>query len=207
MRMLLGRGRDRGAAAVEAAIIFPLLILLTFGIIEVSLLLRDYVSLNTLVRQGTRTASTLPRLDPATTTPPGQDLAVAVVADINAAGNALPEDTYEELWIYEANSDGYPLPEGQTTHGTCTTNCVIYKVDGMGNFTRFSDPGAPFWDWQTQNACPGTDIDSVGVWLKAKHQSVTGLLFDDLIISDFAVTNFEPIATFSATNPCGPTSP
>ena len=65
--------------AVEAAIIFPLLILLVFGIIEVSLLLRDYVSLNSLVRRAPGSQRRLPRLDPATTDPIGQDLADVVV--------------------------------------------------------------------------------------------------------------------------------
>ena len=183
--------------AVEAAIIFPLLILLVFGIIEFSLLLRDYVSLNSLVRQGTRVAATLPRLDPALND--GKDLADVVVEAMNQAGNALPRDTFEELWVYEADGNGFPL--GTSGFTSCTTNCGIYRPDVNGDFTRVKDTN---WDWQTQNACPDSDIDSVGVWLKIKHQPVTGLFFGDISISDYAVTNFEPIATFSATNQCGP---
>lgn len=191
--------------AVEAAIIFPLLILLVFGIIEFSLLLRDYVSLNTLVREGTRVAATLPRLDPATTDPVGQDLAAVVVASLNQAGNALPKDSFEELWIYKANDQGFPGTGSGFT--SCTTDCVIYRANSDGDFVRVTDTGAPFWDWESQNACPGIGIDSVGVWLKARHDSITGLFFNDLSISDFAVTNFEPIATFSATRQCGPAAP
>lgn len=194
------RRGERGAAAVEAAIIFPVLVLLTFGIIEFSLLLRDYVSLNALVRQGTRTAATLPRYEP---TPEGLDLAELVVRDMNAAGNALPQDTYDELWVFQAGENGLPLGATSFSDGACTTNCVIYRVNGAGDFVRASDPGAPFWDWEDQNACPG-ETDSVGVYLRANHTWITGLFADVSTISDFAVTNFEPIATYSETRPCRP---
>ena len=188
--------------AVEAAIIFPLLIVLVFGIIEFSLILRDYVSLNSLVRTGTRVAATLPRLDPATTVPTGQDLAAVVVDSMNQAGNALPRNTFEELWVYQANDQGFPL--GTSGFTSCTTNCVIYRANTAGDFVRVTDTGAPFWDWESQNACPNSNIDSVGVWLRVRHDGITGLFFNDISISDFAVSNFEPIATFDATTPCGP---
>ena len=56
--MWLRRERDqRGAVAVEAALITPFLCLLLFGIIEMSLLMRDAVSVNSSVRVGARIAS------------------------------------------------------------------------------------------------------------------------------------------------------
>lgn len=199
MRMLLGPGRDRGAAAVEAAIIFPLLILLTFGIIEVSLLLRDVVSVNSLVRTGVRTAQTLPRV-------PG--FAQDTVDAINAAGSAVPRNTFEELWVYKANDDGFPEGATSVAPGSCQTNCIIYRPDPTtGDFvqaTDFTGPNPdPDWDSASVNACPGTEIDAVGVYLRVRHQSVTGLLFDDIAVADYAVSRFEPIATTGGTQ-CGP---
>ena len=48
---------ERGATAVEFAIIFPVLILFLFGIIELSILLFDNAMINHSVRVGARTAA------------------------------------------------------------------------------------------------------------------------------------------------------
>lgn len=187
---------ERGAVAVEAALIFPLLIVLTFGIIEFSLLLRDYVSLNSLVRNGVRIASTMPR-DP--------QMYQATVDAMNRSGTALPEESYEQLWIYRPDANGFP--PGGADFSACGNDCVVYAVDPVtGDFVQTENPQGD-WDPLSVNACPGDDeADAVGVYLRASHDGVTGLFFDRLTISDFAVSKFEPIATYSATVPCKPES-
>lgn len=47
----------KGAALVEFAIVAMLLFLLTFGIIEFSLMMKDYLSLNQAAREGARVAA------------------------------------------------------------------------------------------------------------------------------------------------------
>jgi Flp pilus assembly protein TadG len=47
-------GPDRGAAAVEFALILPLLLLLVFGIVEFGLLLNKQVSVSNAAREGAR---------------------------------------------------------------------------------------------------------------------------------------------------------
>lgn len=197
MRHYLRRHRqERGAAAVEAAIIFPLLIVLTFGIIEVSLLLRDYVSLNSLVRSGTRTAATLAR-DPG--------LFQTTLDAMNRSGNALPKDSYVEMWVYRANDQGYP--QGRSDFSSCGDDCIVYAPNADGDFVPSPREEAD-WNPLDINACPADDdADSVGILLRARHDSVTGLFFDDLVIADHAVSKFEPIATFSATVTCKPETP
>jgi Flp pilus assembly protein TadG len=51
------RSKDKGAAAVEFAIILPVLILFLFGIIELSILLFDNAMVNFSLRVGARTAA------------------------------------------------------------------------------------------------------------------------------------------------------
>ncbi len=48
---------QRGAVAVEAALVTPVVCLMLFGIVEMSLLMRDVVSASSSVRAGTRVAS------------------------------------------------------------------------------------------------------------------------------------------------------
>jgi Flp pilus assembly protein TadG len=49
--------REHGAAAVEFALVFPLLIILIFGIIDFGLAMNSQIVLNNAAREGARTAS------------------------------------------------------------------------------------------------------------------------------------------------------
>src|SRR4051812_14661219 len=65
-RRLFGPRSERGAVAVEAAIVSPLLLVLLLGIVEMSLLMRDVVSTNSAVRTGARVASSSAGAGPGT---------------------------------------------------------------------------------------------------------------------------------------------
>jgi Flp pilus assembly protein TadG len=182
---------ERGAVAVEAAIIFPLLVVLTFGIIEFSLLMRDVTATASVVRAGARTASALPRQT---------TMLTATVDSMKKAGSAMPQDSYDELWIYKANATGFPGAYTSMTGATCSTSCVKYRWNDAAN--TFVAVGGS-WDMMSINACPGdAAAESVGVYLKADHKWLTGLFFDQTSISDRAVLKFEPIVDYSAANPC-----
>ncbi len=179
------RGADSGAVAVEAAFIFPILVLVLFGIIEFSLFLRDHVALAAAVRSGARTASAEPRMSTF-----GTDAAGAVLK----AGTGMPFSTVQQMWVYEANAGGYPTNGGsasQTTgdFNTCTTRCMVYTYSG-GSFSKT----AGSWDHTLVNACPGdAGMTNVGVLIKAHHGFVTGLFGTTIDITDHAVLRFEPI--------------
>lgn len=185
---------DGGAVAVEAALLFPVLVLLVFGIIEMALLMRDHVAVTSLVRAGARTASSLPRSDA---------MIPDTVTAMERAGSALPKDSYEELWIYRATTAGYPVGNGSgDPFGSCSTDCVRYAWnDARDSFGRVSGS----WDPNSINACAGDPgAMSVGVYLRASHQFVTHLFVNDMDVSDYAVLKFEPVATYSSSLPCKP---
>lgn len=56
-RTLAHRCRDRGAAAVEMAIVLPVLVLLCFGIIDFSRMLNAHLQLSQASREGVRLAA------------------------------------------------------------------------------------------------------------------------------------------------------
>ena len=187
LRNRFGRGdsTDRGAVAVEAALIFPVLVLMLFGIIEFSLFLRDHVALSAAVRSGARTASAEPRMSTFST-----DAAGAVLR----AGTGMPFSTVEEMWVYEANAGGYPTNGGSTSGTTgsftsCTTNCLVFHYSGS-SFTQSSGS----WSHTLVNACPGdAGMTNVGVFIKANHRFVSGIFGNTVDITDHAVLRFEPI--------------
>lgn len=181
---LSGLGRDdRGAVAVEAGLILPLLFLMVFGMIEFGLWIRDSNAATHSVRAGVRVASALPR-----TATLGTDSVQAIAVE----GTALPHGSIEEVWIYEANDAGFPL--GATDFAACNTSCLRYEPSDDGQ--TFTLVGGS-WDPTTINACPGDpDASSVGVYLRAEHEFVTGALFQgSSTINETATMRFEPIPT------------
>src|SRR4051812_18485211 len=111
----------RGAVAMEAALVTPIVLIMIFGIIEVALLLRDDVALTSAVRTGGRTASANAGAGPGGVNEGGDCVAPCSPANapmfaqlaanaIQQAGTALPKDSIKELWVYKANNKGYPSP-------------------------------------------------------------------------------------------------
>jgi len=216
MRRVVGRpgGRDEGAAAVEFALVAMLLITLVFGIIEFSLLLRDYVSVGSAVRQGARIASAEAGAGPATclsyptgTIPPpcsptsAPKLAQDAADAIQIEGSAMPKGNIDEIWIYKANASGFPGTATDMATATCSSNCVKYTWIAANS--RFQYAGGT-WTSTSIAACAGAS-DSVGVIMKATHHFIIGLFGTTAQVSDRAVMLFEPIPTDScqANRPVG----
>ncbi len=53
--------RDRGATLIEAAIVMPVIMLILFGVLEMGMLFRNYLSVTQLTRDGARSASAFGR--------------------------------------------------------------------------------------------------------------------------------------------------
>lgn len=199
-------GQERGAVAVEAALVTPLLVLLVFGIIEFSLLLRDHVAVSSAVRTGGRIASTgagsgAGVCDTGPTAPPctpesSPALAQAAADAIQRAGSAMPKDAIDYIYVYRANTGGYPGPIGNTAipEGSCGyADCVKFVwVDAQNRF-RFASGS---WDSRTINACINDpDAMTVGIYMRATHRFITGLFGDTMSVADRAVLKFEPLTT------------
>jgi TadE-like protein len=220
------RRDDRGAAAVEAALITPILCLLIFGIIEFSFLLRDYAVVSSDVRVGARIASTGAGAGPGTCevyvgAPPctnGNSPALAQLAAdaIQREGSAMPPNAINYILVYQANDKGYPGANGATAMpSSCAgvTNCVKFtwqpKAAGGAGAFRYADG-----TWLSKNisACfpgkanqtPPAGLDRVGVYMNATHSMITGLFGSAITLSDHAAFDFEPLPS-AACNGSGTT--
>lgn len=191
MGRLLRRRHERGAVAVEAAIIVPfLLVPLVLGTIEVTLLLRDQLGVTSLSRAGARVASSESRLD---------SFVVDTVDALARSGGTLPPDLLEEIWIYEANSQGFP--GGLDSFSACesVTNCVRYgwedDTDGPGPDVAGIKYLGGSWPATSINACLADPAaDSVGVYIRARHDWVVGFFpGSGAAVDSSTVMKFEPV--------------
>jgi Flp pilus assembly protein TadG len=175
---------------VEAAIVVPLLILLAFGAIEYGFAFRESASVKSASRAGVRMASALPR---------NPEYLDKTSNAVTSAMRELDASTPEELWIYKASASG-GRPE------TCTANCAQYRWDptaqsGEGAFVL--DSGTP-WPYTQQIACASADNpnypEQIGVFVKVRHNRLTGLFGSSSALTSASVMRLEP---YAGTGGCG----
>jgi Flp pilus assembly protein TadG len=170
--------RDDGAAAVETALVMPLLILVVFGVIEFSMLIKDHMAMNSAVRAASRVASAEPKTS---------SFADDAIAAIQTQGSALPMGNVNEVWVYEAGTNG--MPTGQTEFSNCTTRCLRYTPVGD---TYVLAGGS--WDESEINACAGDpNITAVGIYMNGTHPFLTTLFQGSMDLEQHSVMRFEPI--------------
>jgi Flp pilus assembly protein TadG len=179
------RHAERGSVVVEAAIILPLLMALTFGAIEYGISFRESAAVHAATRAGVRAASAMPRnsgyLDAA---------ANAVTTAMGDASRTTPQ----ELWIYHSVPNvGRPL--------TCSTECALYTWNG----TKFVLTGGNPWAADQQNACASADDPNlpqqIGVYVKGRHTMVTKLFGTAVTLTSTSVMRLEP---YVGTGGCSP---
>ncbi|MDY7101327.1 MAG: TadE/TadG family type IV pilus assembly protein [Actinomycetota bacterium] len=180
--LLRRRARDeRGATAVETALVLPILLILCFGIIEGGLLFRNAHTITASVRSGARTAVALPRHD-------GYQEAAANAAA--AALGSIPADAVDTLTIYRADpGTGRPVSGG---FETCTTSCWRFTWDeGSRSFVPVLGTAWPAAD---QSACGDeAHTDYLGVYVRGHYDWVTGFFGDARDITANTVMRLEPL--------------
>lgn len=189
---------DRGATMVEFALILPVLALFTFGIIEVGLILRAQGQTVTASQSGARTAAHL------------GDERLADYSAITAALAAIPETgEVQAIVVFKPTSAG-ELPSGCETNSR-TNLCNRYDRAFLDSLVAAEQatPGsgstffggvtsctgsAPdrMWCPTKRNARQATGLDSLGVRIELRHQSLTNVFGSDRDMTDQAISRIEP---------------
>jgi Flp pilus assembly pilin Flp len=193
--------RDDGVAAVEFALVAPILILLVVGMLEFAFVMRDNIAVSSAVRTGVRTAATgagngCVQGSGSTCVP---SLAIAAGNAMDKAGIGMPKGTIDSFIVYKANANGFPgsgtsMPaKGQCGVSASYPNCVEFTWDqtqnsGAGGFVRSNG----FWNSSLINGCLPTP-DQVGVFMRVNHPYMTRLFGATITVSDRAVMRFEPL--------------
>ena len=181
---------ERGAVAVEAALVIPLLMLLVFGMIETAVLLRDFVVTQSLARAGARVASAEPRFGTVAGHNGGPSFAQDAADSVERAGASLPRGALDYIWIYQVGD-----ASGNPASACPGTKCVEYKWNNLpAPNGRFVYQGGS-WSPSSINACLGdAGAQSVGVRIQVSHAWVLNFPFRDARkVSARAVMKFEPL--------------
>lgn len=156
---------DRGTALIESAFVFPVIIIILFGIIELGYLYRSASTVTGSSRAGARVASagygqaygnTVLERQVADST------AAAVTAELLSKGLT---DTPLDLWIYHADANGNTQAGNLNS---CSTACFRYTWNA-GTQTWQFDAGSP--GWASPDAC-GVVLDAIGVFVRANHDAL-----------------------------------
>ena len=98
-------------------------------------------------------------------------IAAATAADLEVLNNAEPLG----MVIYKVNTsstDGAPIGgfPGPNMTGGCTSSCIKFSYNASNQtFTKTSG------SWTNADAC-GTVVDSIGVYVQARHTYISGIL-------------------------------
>jgi hypothetical protein len=189
-----------------------LILTILFGIIEWGLYFKNSLTVTSATRTGVRTVSADPR-NPALNSTAGGDpamyngvpkFATNTANAVEAALSALDGNSPQELWVYKADANGRPLSGNFTT---CpATTCIRFtwlSTNPAGQ--KWANPTGT-WAPSSQNACGGAfksaaepGSDPVGVYLKARHDFVSGFFGSSRMMEDHTVMKFEPVKA-----PCHP---
>ena len=183
---------DRGASAVEAAIVTPVIMVLLFGILELGFVFKDYLAVAGAVRAGVRTASANPRM---------ATFAQVAANKVAQTGGAMNFSDVQQLWVFKVDPTTNQTI-GFSNFSDCNF-CVKLKWDsGTNAFVPIT--GGDTWPSTSQNACSlsvGGPLDRIGVYLKLKHDPITGLVLQTIYISEASILSLEPMPVSSGCKP------
>jgi hypothetical protein len=172
-------GDERGAIAVETALVSLLLVTIMSGVIEASMLFKDSYSISSAARGGARLGSS---------EPVASTFAQDTAGQVANALRDLDPTRVQAIWVYKASQT-----TGLPTSGTsCTSSCLKYTLNSSGA------PVLSSGSWTGRSACAGGTVDAVGVYVEYRHRSLFGRFFNNQIIAERAIMSLEALPSSTA---------
>jgi Flp pilus assembly protein TadG len=188
------RRSERGSVLVEAAFVFPVLIMLTMGILEFGMAFASVATTTASSRSGARLAAAQypPAADDTARLAVANQAAAAVTADLKSLTSATPVG----MVLYQVDqSSNTGAPYGGFPSDTmvgCATNCFKFNWDNSQKKMVYSSGS-----WSNPQACvkSGVTIDMVGVYVITNHQFVTKLFGSSKMVHGKTIMRLEPLPT------------
>ncbi len=182
----LRRAKERGATLVEAALVFPILILIVMGTLEIGLAFKDYLTVSYISREGARLGA-LAGDDPAAD--------CAILRGIGGLATSGDLARIDEIQIFKAD-------EGSGNQGL--TNTATYVPGNDPTVCNVPSTPADGWDINPVNWSPtsrqttvGSDaLDIIGVRVIMTRSWVTGFppFRGTFQVDETTLTRLEPKA-------------
>lgn len=153
--------RDRGAVAVEMAVVVPILVLLAFGMLEFGLVLKNKLTISNAVNSATRQATVM-----------GSDDAADVeILDALEAGLSGTLASVEYVDIFKGDASGNPLVWDRYTYTAGGCGWIPCPNPGAGVF------GTPanYIPCSRDNRIGDGVVDTIGVRVAYTHEWVSGV--------------------------------
>jgi hypothetical protein len=177
---------------VEFALIAPLLMTLTFGLLEFGLFFKNYLTVANTTRTAARVGSSVGK---------SADADYQILQAIKAAASALPSgaSSIQAVSIYKATATGGDPPTVCKTGPSAASLCNYYTAASLNlAATAFGGTtGKPdaYWSPTTRDVSQAAGTDYIGVWVKTNHNFVTKLFGTSRAITDAVVMRLEPVTS------------
>lgn len=189
------RDGERGAALVEAALITPLFALLIFGILEFGLAFRDYLTVANVSRDSARGAS-------AFGDEPYADWNIIQIAVQSSKG--FRPNELQRVIVFDAGAVSGSIFDSGHPANACLSRttgiadvCNVYVASDLtrpkSDFGCRSDRNLDrYWCPTSREVRASGPPDYIGVYVRARHDYVTGLFGEDVDLTDEIVMRIEP---------------
>jgi hypothetical protein len=189
------RRDQRGAAMVEFALILPIVLLLTFGLIDFGFAFADAAGIKSATRSGARIGSALSKQ-------PGQ--LQSITAAVNAGLGNSTRAQATEIVVYTASPNGF-TPPSSCPQGTTTSSASMCfdQVIPANAPDRFFPSQADVAQWDSalhyQDACPaiGTQVSAwkLHVTVKATYPFLSNFFGPSIKLKETVLIDLEPTST------------
>jgi Flp pilus assembly protein TadG len=209
---------QRGSNLVEAALILPVIVFLTFGAIDFGIGFNQKAGLDNAGRAGARLGATDTIVDNATDTTTaagvipantkiGFDSGGAVNANL-AQAEKTPElvNMYVFRSAYNSATNSWS-PSSVSSGGACTSDCIQYSPrtsnGGQFNLYKSGDGLSPNGTWPAtaplyadRMACgpsgAAVNADRIGITIVAKYHFLSGMIGNTITLTSTSTAQLEP---------------
>jgi hypothetical protein len=168
---------EKGAAAVEAALVTPLIVFLLFAILEAGNYAYSYLAVQDFAADAVRTGTISRNQDEADR---------LILASVGENLGVLKRSSIERIVIYKASSPDSDPPPGCLSGPAVSQpalDCSVYGADDIETLPSVLDCG-----WCGAERRAG---DLLGLWIRFDHESLTGM-FDMLSFTEHKILPIEP---------------
>ncbi len=184
--MTTGDKDDRGATLVEAALVYALLFIALFAVVEFGLAFKDWLSVSHATREGARAGATYGD-------DPTADIQILRDIERTLAPAGIADSI--DVRIFDAGSPATGEDYTYTPGSDCSDNTPVGlpALVGCCDWTPCPEPfrdsySVPGWDPSTRDV-EAPDLDRIGVEVAFSHQWLTNYFVPS---SDFTtVTDFQ----------------